>query len=377
MAENESGQERSEDASAKRKEDARKKGQITRSRDFGAMVLTLGGVLLLFAVGEHIAEAVVRETQRLFEASGSLGVDLPLALGSSVSNAGTATLAFLVGAACLGVLAGSVPGGMTFSAKPLAFKASRLSPLAGFKRMVSVKALVEATKAILKFLLVAGGTTLVIHMSWEHLPELGRIEAHAGVPLALSYLKFACLGVTLPLLLISAIDVPFQAHEQKKQLKMTKQEVKEELKDTDGKPEVKQRIRRLQQEMAQARMFGDIADADVIVTNPQHYAVGLKYDPTTSDAPLIVAKGADLVAARIREVAQAHDVPIVRSPMLCRALFYNCDIGNQVPVPLFVAVAQVLAYVQRLRLAKAGMGPIPDPLAGAELPPEYRSPGDV
>ena len=377
MAENESGQERSEEASTKRKEDAKKKGQVTRSKDFGAMVLTVGGVVLLFIVGEHVADAVTLEARLLFEAAGTRDIEMPLQLGSSFGNAGLATLSFLIGASLLGVLAGSVPGGITFSAKPMAFKASRLSPLAGLKRMFSVKALVEATKAILKFLLVAGGTVLVIQISWDHLPELGRIEPQSGVPLALTYLKYACLGITLPLILISVIDVPFQVYEQKKQLKMTKQEVKEEMKDTDGRPEVKQRIRRLQQDMAQSRMLGDIADADVIITNPQHYAVGLKYDPDFGDAPVIVAKGADLIAARIREVAESHEVPIVRSPMLCRALFYNCDIGGQVPVPLFVAVAQVLAYVQRLRIAKAGMGPMPDQLTAAEVPPEYRSPGDV
>ena len=377
MAENENGQERSEEASSKRKEDARKKGQITRSRDFGAMVLTLGGVLLLFVVGSRVAGVVFLETRRLFEAAGSLETDMVVILGSSVGNAGMATLLFLCGASLLGILAGSVPGGVTFSASPLAFKGSRLSPLAGFKRMFSVKALVEAAKAILKFLLVAGSTVLVIQMSWDYLPELGRIEANAAIPIALGYLKWACLGVTLPLLLISLIDVPFQIHEQKKQLKMTKQEVKEEMKDTDGRPEVKQRIRALQQEIAQSRMFSDIEDADVIITNPQHYAVGLKYDPVLGDAPIIIAKGADLIAARIREVAQTHSVPIVRSPMLCRALFYNCDIGGKVPVPLFVAVAQVLAYVQRLRLAKSGMAAMPEELKAADVPPEYRSEGDV
>jgi flagellar biosynthetic protein FlhB len=274
-------------------------------------------------------------------------------------------------------LAGSVPGGVNLSAKALAFKASRMSPLQGFKRMFSGKALVEAAKAILKFIVIAGTTIVAVDMAMDHVPLLSRVSVTSSIPDAVTYLLYASIGVASGLLLIAVIDVPFQVAQQRKQLKMTKQEVKDENKDTEGRPEVKSRIRQVQQELSRQRMFSDLPQADVVITNPQHYAVALKYDPAEDAAPMVIAKGADLVAARIREVAKAHKVPLVRSPMLCRALYFNVEIQQFVPAPLFVAVAQILAYVQQLRLSRAGMIPVPTQPDAADLPPDYRTPGDV
>jgi len=217
----------------------------------------------------------------------------------------------------------------------------------------------ELIKAMAKFFLVAAVALVVIYTNMDAYLQLGNMPMKAALVKAGELLTWAFLLVTIALMIISAIDVPFQIWDHKKQMKMTLQEVKDEMKDTEGKPEVKAKIRQTQREMAEARMMDAVPDADVVITNPTHFAVALKYDPENMRAPLVLAKGADLVAANIRRVASANEILLLETPPLARALYHCTEIGQEIPHGLYVAVAQVLAYVFQLREVQKNGGEKP------------------
>jgi flagellar biosynthetic protein FlhB len=240
-------------------------------------------------------------------------------------------------------------GGWSFSIQALAPKLDKLDPLKGLARMVSLKSLVELIKAVFKFLLVASAATLIIYVSIQELLALGLMSVPASTANAGTLLLWAFIGYSSVLILVASIDVPFQAWQHKEQLKMTKQEVKDELKDTEGRPEVKSQIRRLQKDLSDQRMMQAVPSADVIITNPTHYAVALSYDTEGDSAPTVVAKGQDYMAQRIREVASEHAVPIFEAPSLARALYGLVKVGQEIPASLYKAVAKVLAYIFQLK----------------------------
>src|SRR5690606_39253156 len=233
--------------------------------------------------------------------------------------------------------------------------------LQGIKRMFSVTALIELVKAIAKFTVLAGLAVLLINSMKEQLLSLGTQPLQTALGDALSLSAWAMLGVSCGMILIAMIDVPFQLFDHNKKLKMTKQEVKEEMKDTEGKPEVKGRIRQLQREMARRRMMEAVPTADVVITNPEHFSVALRYDPDKGGAPVVVAKGVDQTALKIREIANAHKVQLLPAPPLARAIYYTTDLEQEVPAALYMAVAQVLAYVFQLKAYKKGEGQKPKP----------------
>jgi flagellar biosynthetic protein FlhB len=263
-------------------------------------------------------------------------------------------------------------GGISFSSESLVPKLEKLSPLKGFKRMFSARGLSELLKAMAKFLLIGGITILLLYNT------LGKYLALHGMDMeqAISHLNgligWSVVLLASSLIVIAAIDVPFQLWDHKRQLKMTRQELRDEMKETEGKPEVKGRIRQLQREMAQRRMMEQVPKADVIVTNPTHYAVALQYDPNRMHAPKLVAKGADLIAQNIRKVGAAHKVPLVESPMLARAIYFHTEIDAYIPAGLYLAVAKLLAYVfqlQAYRLEGGERPVVPDDLT---VPEEFR-----
>lgn len=224
-----------------------------------------------------------------------------------------------------------------------------MDPIKGMKKIVGPQGLVELAKALGKFILIGTIATLFLWNLRDQLLTLGKQEVEVAM-IDLGYLVvWVFLVLSLSLLLIALIDVPFQKWNHVRQLKMTKQEVKDENKDTEGSPEVKGRIRRLQVELSQQRMMQDIPEADVVITNPTHYAVALKYDQASAGAPIVVAKGADLIAQQIRMVGEANKVPVLEAPPLTRAIYYSTEIGNEIPSGLYIAVAQVLAFVFQLR----------------------------
>ncbi|MDY3197735.1 MAG: flagellar biosynthesis protein FlhB [Pseudomonadaceae bacterium] len=374
MAED-SGQERTEEPTAKRQKESREKGQVARSKELNTLAVVMVAAVGLLMLGPRLAQRLMDlmvynfsiEREALYNTD-SMGLHLLSSLNHGFS--GLAPLLFML---LVAALVGPVLlGGWLFSAKLLAPKGERLNPLAGLKRMFSIKALVELLKALAKFLVVLVMALVVLNMRTDDLLALG----NEPLPTAIAHSAWV-LGTSLVLLasaliLIAAVDVPFQIWDNKQKTKMTKQEVRDEYKDSEGKPEVKSRVRQLQREMAERRMMGEVPKADVVITNPTHYAVALKYDPVQSGAPVVVAKGADFLAQKIREVATEHDVIVLESPPLARAVYYSTELEQPIPAGLYLAVAQVLAYVYQIRQYQQGKGQRPGPMPEPPIPEDLR-----
>ncbi|HFQ4836150.1 TPA: flagellar biosynthesis protein FlhB [Vibrio vulnificus] len=351
MAESD-GQERTEEATPRRLQQAREKGQVARSKELASVsVLVIGAVSLMW-FGESLARALFKAMGRLFSLSREEIFD-PSKLFDIASGALSALLLPLLlilfalfVAAAIG-FAGV--GGISFSVEAATPKLSKMNPLSGIKRMFGLQSWVELIKSILKVALVTGVAIYLIQASQEDLIQLSLDVYPQNIFHALDILLNFVLLISCSLLIVVAIDIPFQIWQHADQLKMTKQEVKDEYKDTEGKPEVKGRIRMLQREAAQRRMMADVPTADVIVTNPEHFSVALRYKQNSDRAPVVVAKGTDHMAMKIREVAREHDISIVPAPPLARALYYSTELEQQIPDGLFTAVAQILAYVFQLK----------------------------
>ena len=374
MAED-SGHERTEYPPAKRQKESRDKGQVARSRELNTLAVVMVAALGLLMLGPQIVRKLMDlmvynfsiEREALYNTD-SMGWHLY----DSISQAFGAIMPFMLMLLVAALVGPVMLGGWLFSAKLLAPKAERLNPLAGIKRMFSIKALVELLKAVAKFLVVLAMALVVLRMRTDDLLSLGNETlptaiAHSGWVLGTTLVLLAC-----SLIIIAAVDVPFQIWDNKQKTKMTKQEVRDEYKDSEGKPEVKSRVRQLQREMAERRMMGEVPKADVVITNPTHYAVALKYDPVNSGAPVVIAKGADFVAQKIREVATEHDVIILESPPLARAVFYSTELDHPIPAGLYLAVAQVLAYVYQIRQHQQGKAKPPGPMPEPPIPDDLR-----
>jgi flagellar biosynthetic protein FlhB len=242
-------------------------------------------------------------------------------------------------------------GGWSFSLETISFKLEKLDPIKGLARIVSLKSLVELTKALAKFVLLLGAAILVFFSIDQQLLSLSSMTPKAAGLEAATILVQVLLILSATTILIVALDVPFELWNHSKQLRMTKQEIKDEMKETDGNPQVKQRIRTLQRQLAESRMMEDVKTADVVITNPTHYAVALQYLDRPGSAPKVLAKGKDLTALRIRSIAADCDIPIFEAPPLARALYRSTEIGYEIPHVLYMAVARVLAYVFQLKNA--------------------------
>lgn len=377
MAED-SGQERTEEATPRRLEKAREQGQVPRSRELGTAAVLISSVVGLFMLGPEIAERMVAVMTQLFTMDREQAFD-PAALGRGVYAALEYIAVPLLGLMALvfvcAFVASIALGGITFSGKAAAPKFNKLSPLTGIKRMFGVKSLVELVKSIAKVAVVAGGAYFMLHLLFPEIMQLSVETIPADMAHGLTLLLWMLVALCCSLLLIVLIDVPYQIWDHQRQMKMTKQEVKDESKDSEGNPEIKRRVRRMQNEMSQRRMMADVPKADVIVTNPTHYAVALRYDTSENAAPVLLAKGNDEIAMKIREIAGEYEIPIVRSPLLARAIFYSTELEHPIPDGLFVAVAQVLAYVYQLKRYQRGTGQAPTPLPDRlPIPDELRPP---
>ncbi|ARN66602.1 flagellar biosynthesis protein FlhB [Vibrio vulnificus] len=351
MAESD-GQERTEEATPRRLQQAREKGQVARSKELASVsVLVIGAVSLMW-FGESLARALFKAMGRLFSLSREEIFD-PSKLFDIASGALSALLLpllLILFALFVAAAIGSAGvGGISFSVEAATPKLSKMNPLSGIKRMFGLQSWVELIKSILKVALVTGVAIYLIQASQEDLIQLSLDVYPRNIFHALDILLNFVLLISCSLLIVVAIDIPFQIWQHADQLKMTKQEVKDEYKDTEGKPEVKGRIRMLQREAAQRRMMADVPTADVIVTNPEHFSVALRYKQNSDRAPVVVAKGTDHMAMKIREVAREHDISIVPAPPLARALYYSTELEQQIPDGLFTAVAQILAYVFQLK----------------------------
>ncbi|WJG10620.1 flagellar biosynthesis protein FlhB [Aliiglaciecola sp. LCG003] len=357
--------EKTEDPTSKKTGDSRKKGQIARSKELSTTLVLVGSAAAFILMGEQIATAIFQVTQRTFTLSRDETYDFNhmfQAWGYAFETISVPVLIYMFIALVAGVYGTIALGGYNFTWQGAAPKANKLNPLAGIKRMFGMNGLVELLKAIAKFIVVASmayGSLLLfqdeaLHLDMELYP---RNLFHAMELISWAFLMLCCA-----LIPIAAFDVPYQSWKHNKEMKMTKQEVKDERKNSEGDPQVKGRIRRLQYQAAAKRMMQEVPKADVVVTNPTHYSVALKYDPNGETAPILVAKGSDELAMHIRKIAGAHGVPIVSSPPLARAIFHTTEANREIPEKLFMAVAQVLAYVYQVKAFKKGKGKRPPPL---------------
>jgi len=369
MSEESDDQEKTEPATHRRLEKAREEGQVARSRELTTFLLLGGGLLGLWAMGTTLSRhmGMVMEQAFLFDHTQAFDLRVTLSRVFELgSHALYAIAPLLLGLVVVALVSPLLLGGWSMSGKAMAPKFSKLNPIQGFKRMLSAQMLAELGKAIVKSLLIGGVAVAYLWHQRGALIALMGEPVMQAIPDALKLAISASGLMVLALLVVVGIDVPWQLWSHAKKLRMTKEEIRRENKETEGDPHVKGRIRSQQQAMARGRMMSKVPDADVIVTNPTHYAVALRYDDKKMSAPRVVAKGAGEIAARIRELGKEHHVPLLQAPPLARALYRHVDLDREIPGPLYNAVAEVLVWAMRLKRAHAdGATPPPGP---ADLP---------
>lgn len=373
MAENENGQEKTEQPTGKRIRESREKGQVARSKELNTVVelvvassfLLLFGSYLGMGMASQFADGLTLERDLLFEPA-----SIPIYFGRQMGRALWNLAPLLALAAAAALIGPLMIGGANFSSQALQPKFSKLNPIKGMKRLVSPTGLLELVKALGKFVLVGGVAALVLSGVVGEVLALGELPVTQAILRTARLAAWVFLLVSMVLILIAMIDVPYQLWNHNKQLKMTLQEVKDEYKETEGKPEVKSRIRQMQMEMAQRRMMAEVPKADVIITNPTHYAVAVAYKPGAMSAPRLLAKGIDEMALKIREVGDAHRITTVEAPQVARAIYFTTELNQEIPGGLFVAVARILAYVYQLK--RPDLHPVPP--RDLPVPDEYLDP---
>lgn len=372
MAEEEQAQEKTEQPSAKRLKESREKGQVARSKDFNATVILLFTGVGFLVFGRQLSDQLADLMRQAFEFDSNVLLSPVIAFERlfSLAKIGLGALVpILVVIFLLSLGAPLLLGGWVFSAQALQPKLSRLNIFKGLKRMVSIKGLVEMIKSFFKFILVAGFAILVLKVQIPSLLALGNAPIETAIASGGLIIIKSFVYISASLILIAVVDVPFQLYEHNKAMKMTKQELRDEYKETEGKPEVKSAIRRAQQELSRRRMMSEVPKADVILTNPTHYAVALSYKKKGKRAPVVVAKGKDLIAFQINKEAKNHRIPIISVPPLARAIYFSTKLNSEIPRGLYVAVAQVLAYIFQLK-DKQRYDYKPEILQNVPIPPE-------
>ncbi len=362
------GQERTEQPTPKRLREAREKGQVPRSKELNSMSLLMaaaGGFLLM---GESLLSGMRDIMSRGLSIEHARTIDKQViveTLGSMLMQSLGVIAPILVLLTVVVIMTPLGLGGWSFSTKAISFKWEKIDPIKGIGRIFALRGLMELVKVLAKFALVAGISAAILLSMVHEILELGTESLQSALAHVANLCGWSFLASSSVLIIIAAVDVPFQLWQHRKQLRMTKQEVKDEAKETDGRPEVKAKIRSMQQQLSQRRMMEAVPQADVVITNPTHYAVALRYDQFSMGAPVLVAKGVDLVAARIRMLADQHGVAIVEAPPLARALYASTELNHEIPAGLYVAVANVLSYVYQLNAAGVNDEP---PEAPDELP---------
>lgn len=375
MAETDTSQERTEQATPKRREEARNKGQVSRSRELTTMLLLMTSAFAFLLMGKDLSQSMQELMSSNFAVHRNNIFNEHYMINALLVSGGDILLSFaplLLVFAGIALVAPVLVGGWLFSPQALAFKPDKLNPISGIKRLFGMRTVMELFKTLAKFLLV---TLIAMAVLWHNINDLlfvGIDGLKPGLVQASDIIITSFIIVCFATVLIALVDVPFQIYDHGKQLRMTKQQLKDEMKETEGKPEVKAQIRQMQMEMANRRMMEAVPEADVIITNPTHYAVALKYKPDEMDAPKLVAKGADLVAARIRDIGKEHHVMIFPSPMLARAIYFHTKLNQDIPAGLYLAVAQVLAYVFQLRDNISTPGQKPTPPTDLPIPDEFK-----
>ncbi len=372
-AEAETGGERTEEPSQRRLQQARERGQVPRSRELTNFATMIGGSAVLVAIGGSLTGRM-SQVMRLGLSFDPQTLRDPQLMVHSLGDACTNALGILF--PIFGVLIGLVLlssvllGGWNFSLQAMAPDFTRLSPLAGIKRLFGLRGAAELGKALLKCAVVGGVCAAVVSWTFRDVLALGHMPLHAAIGRGVGLLGWSFVWLCASLALVALVDVPLQLFQFKQALRMTRQELRDEAKESDGRPETKQRIRQMQQALARRRMMHKVPTADVVIVNPTHFAVALKYDPKKMRAPRLVAKGVDLVAQNIRRIAEEHRVPVFEAPKLARALYRSTDLNKEIPSGLYVAVAQVLSYIFRVRTLNPTLAARlarPDPVVGGEF----------
>jgi flagellar biosynthetic protein FlhB len=345
---------------------------VPRSRELTTFAAMIGGSVALVATGSQFA-AKMSELMRRFMSIDARQLEDTQSMLSSLREASTLALSALLpilgSLVAVVLLAGIAVGGWNFSPAALAPDFTRMSPMSGFKRLFGLRGASELGKALLKCAVVGGVATGIIAGLFPQALALGHMSASTAIGRGAGLMSVAFVWLCASLVLVAAVDVPLQLFQFKRALRMTRQELRDEAKESDGRPETKQRIRQLQQTIARRRMMHKVPLADVVIVNPTHFAVALKYDPKNMRAPRVLAKGVDLIAQNIRRIAEEHRVPVFESPKLARALYRSADLNQEIPAGLYLAVAQVLSYVFRIRTLNPTLAARlarPEPMLGDE-----------
>jgi len=348
----EDNDDKTESPTAQRLQKAREEGQIPRSKELTSVLIMLVGVCILWFGGASFGHRLSSVLSSGLRFDHKIISDQNLILGQIIIMLKTALigmLPLLVGVVIIALVAPVMLGGLVFSTKTLAFKFSKLNPISGIGRLFSAQVGAELVKALMKALLMGGVAGLFL---WQHWPEMMRLMSESPMTAMASAMNLAglcALLVSLSIIPMVGFDVFWQIYSHLKKLRMSRQDIRDEFKQSEGDPHVKGRIRQMQRSAARRRMMADVPKADVIVTNPTHYSVALQYDENKMSAPKVVAKGAGAVALRIREIGTENRVPILEAPPLARALYRHAEIGQQIPGQLYAAVAEVLAWVWQLK----------------------------
>lgn len=369
------GQERTQQATPKRREEARKKGQVPRSRELNATLMLVGAAAMMLMFGGRFMSSLAELFQTGFTLTRAQVFDpgaMTSALRALFQQGFYAALPLLMVTVIIALAAPMLLSGWTFSGDQITPKFSRLNPITGFGRMFSWRGLLELVKALIKFLFILAIAVIVLWNEVDSVLGLGSESLHSAAIHAAHLAAWTFLLLSCALIVLPLIDVPFQLWDHTRQLRMTHQEIRDENKQSEGSPEIKARIRQLQREVARRRMMKAVPQADVIVTNPTHYSVALRYDQGKARAPVVVAKGMDLIALHIRTLGAEHHVPIIEAPPLARALYYSTKLDKEIPMGLYLAVAKLLAYVYQLKNRRTGQNDGAPHIPEFPIPEQFR-----
>jgi flagellar biosynthesis protein FlhB len=347
--------EKTEQASPKRLESAREEGDVPRSRELATVAVLFAAGLSLLMMGDHLNKALKDSISTGLHFDRSMAFEPTLLLVKTSEMVSSLLIAFAPFALILIAVAIASPiiiGGWVFSGKAFVPQFNRLNPMQGLGNLVSKNAAVELTKSIIKTLLVATVAYTVISRDMEPILSLSLLPLKTSISQVSDLMLMGFLSIVGALVFIAAIDVPYQLYHYANKLKMTREEIRQESKESEGNPEIKARVRQQQREMAKRRMMSEIPKADVVITNPTHYAVAIKYQDESMRAPIVVAKGADAIALKIREIAAENNILTMEAPKLARALYAHTELDKEIPEALYSAVAEVLAYVFQMRIFK-------------------------
>jgi flagellar biosynthetic protein FlhB len=371
-----SDQEKTEQPTEKKLRESREKGEVPRSRDLSGAIVVLAGVAALMNRGEsaflharRIFSLGLGYSREALFSDALPGRTLHAALHEALNLFAPVAVATMLATLAAPLLL----GGLNFSAQALQPKFERLDPIKGLGRIFAMRGLVELGKALLKLLFIGAVLALLLRHWQGELQATGRGPVMAGIAQSIGLLGRAALWFGSMLALIGGIDALYQKFDHAKNLRMTRQDIRDEMKDSEGNPEMKGRIRQVQQSQSRRRMMEELPKADVVVVNPTHFAVALRYDDGRMGAPRVIAKGVDVLAQQIRLVAGSHHIPMVEAPPLARALYATTELGREIPAALYVAVAQVLAYVYQLKQA-AAQGETPPAAPSPEVDPDLMGP---